>query len=147
MQIRDFLAPTDAVIDVRTSEKTALLQDLANRIAPPLNSPSTILASALLKREALGSTGTGNGVAIPHARLPNIKRPFGFFVRLDKAIDFDAIDGRPVDLVFAMLLPDLTNGEHLNALACVARKLRETKTLARLRSAESDMQFYLAITE
>ena len=147
MQIRDFLAPTDAVIDVRTSEKTALLQDLANRIAPPLNSPSTILASALLKREALGSTGTGNGVAIPHARLPNIKRPFGFFVRLDKAIDFDAIDGRPVDLVFALLLPDLTNGEHLNALACVARKLRETKTLARLRSAESDMQFYLAITE
>jgi PTS system nitrogen regulatory IIA component len=147
MQIRDFLAPTDAVIDVRTSEKTALLQDLANRIAPPLNSPSTILASALLKREALGSTGTGNGVAIPHARLPNIKRPFGFFVRLDKAIDFDAIDGRPVDLVFALLLPDLTNGEHLNALACVARKLRETKTLARLRSAESDMQFYLVITE
>jgi nitrogen PTS system EIIA component len=147
MQIRDFLAPTDAVIDVRTSEKTALLQDLANRIAPPLNSPSTILASALLKREALGSTGTGNGVAIPHARLPNIKRPFGFFVRLDKAIDFDAIDGRPVDLVFALLLPDLTNGEHLNALACVARKLRETKTLARLRSAESDMQLYLVITE
>jgi nitrogen PTS system EIIA component len=147
MQIRDFLAPTDAVIDVRTSEKTALLQDLANRIAPPLNSPSTILASALLKREALGSTGTGNGVAIPHARLPDIKRPFGFFVRLDKAIDFDAIDGRPVDLVFALLLPDLTNGEHLNALACVARKLRETKTLARLRSAESDMQLYLVITE
>jgi PTS system nitrogen regulatory IIA component len=147
MHIRDFLAPTDAVIDVRTSEKAGLLQDLANRIAPPLNSPSAILASALLKREALGSTGTGNGVAIPHARLPNIKRPFGFFARLNKEIDFDAIDGRPVDLVFALLLPDLTNGEQLNALACVARKLRETKTLARLRSAENDTQFYLAITE
>jgi nitrogen PTS system EIIA component len=147
MQIRDFLAPTDAVIDVRTSEKAGLLQDLANRIAPPLNSPSAILASALLKREALGSTGTGNGVAIPHARLPNIKRPFGVFVRLDQAVDFDAIDGIPVDLVFALLLPDLSNGEQLNALACVARRLRETKTLARLRSAENDTQFYLVITE
>jgi PTS system nitrogen regulatory IIA component len=147
MQIRDFLAPTDAVIDVRASEKAGLLQDLANRIAPSLNSPSALVAPALLKREALGSTGTGNGVAIPHARLLNIKRPFGFFVRLDKAIDFDAIDGRPVDLVFALLLPDLTNGEQLNALACVARKLRETKTLARLRSAENDTQFYLAIAE
>jgi nitrogen PTS system EIIA component len=147
MQIRDFLAPTDAVIDVRISEKAALLQDLANRIAPPLNSPSAILASALLKREALGSTGTGDGVAIPHARLPNIKRPFGFFVRLDKAIDFDAIDGRPVDLVFALLLPDLANGEQLNALACVARKLRETETLVTLRNAENDAQFYSAITK
>ena len=66
MQIRDFLAPTDAIIDVRASEKAGLLQDLANRIAPPLDSPSSILASALLKREALGSTGTGDGVAIPH---------------------------------------------------------------------------------
>jgi PTS system nitrogen regulatory IIA component len=147
MQIRDFLAPADAIIDVRASEKAGLLQDLANRIAPPLNSPSAILASALLKREALGSTGTGNGVAIPHAKLPTVKKPFGFFVRLAKAIDFDAIDGRPVDLVFALLLPDQTNGEQLNALACVARKLRETKTLASLRSAENDTQFYLAITE
>jgi PTS system nitrogen regulatory IIA component len=147
MKIRDFLAPADAVIDVRASEKAGLLQDLANRIAPPLSSPSPILASALLKREALGSTGTGDGVAIPHARLPTIKRPFGYFVRLARAIDFDAIDGRPVDLVFALLLPDQTNGEQLNALACVARKLRETKTLASLRSAETDAQFYLAITE
>lgn len=147
MQITDFLAPTEAVIDVRASEKAGLLQDLANRMAAPHHSPSAMVASALLKREALGSTGTGNGVAIPHARLSDIKRPFGFFVRLDKAIDFDAIDGRPVDLVFALVLPDLTNGDQLNALASVARKLRDTKTLARLRSAENDAQFYSAIAQ
>jgi len=76
MQIRYFLTPTDAVIDVRASEKAGLLQDLANGIVPPLNSPSAILASAQLQREALGSAATDNGVAIPHARLPNIQRPF-----------------------------------------------------------------------
>jgi PTS system nitrogen regulatory IIA component len=145
MDIKNFLSPAAAVIDVRASDKAGLLQDLANRVAPPLKSPSSIVAAALLKREEFGSTGTGNGVAIPHARISIVQRPLGYLVRLDKAIEFDAIDGRPVDLVFVLLLPGDPKGEHLNALACVARKLRVAETLARLRSAENDTEFYCAI--
>jgi nitrogen PTS system EIIA component len=145
MDIKDFLSPAAAVIEVRATDKAGLMRDLANRLAPPLNSPSTLVAAALLKREELGATGTGNGVAIPHARISTVQRPLGLLVRLNKAIEFDAIDGNPVDLVFALLLPGASNSEQLNALACVARKLRVAETLAKLRSAESDAEFYSAM--
>jgi nitrogen PTS system EIIA component len=147
MKISDFLAPTDVIIDVRASEKAEILQNLASRIAAPLELPPATLASALLRREALGSTGTGNGVAIPHTRLPDLQRAYGLFGRLGKAIDFDSIDGMPVDLIFVLLLPNLTNGEQLSALACVARKLRDAQTLANLRSAKSGSQLYAAVVE
>jgi len=145
MDIKVFPSPAAAVIEVRATDKRGLLRDLANRLAPPLNSRSTLVAAALLKREELGSTGTGNGVAIPHARISTVQRPLGLLVRLNKAIEFDAIDGRLVDLVFALLLPGASNGEQLNALAHVALKLRVAETLARLRSAESDAEFYSAM--
>jgi PTS system nitrogen regulatory IIA component len=145
MDIKDFLSPAAAAIEVRATDKAGLLRDLASRLAPPLNSPSTLVAAALLKREELGSTGTSNGVAIPHARISTVQKPLGLLVRLNKAIEFDAIDGRPVDLVFVLLLPGASNSERLNALACVARKLRVAETLAKLRSAESDAEFYSAM--
>jgi PTS system nitrogen regulatory IIA component len=105
MDIKDFLSPAAALIEVRASDKVGLLQDLANRLALPLDSPSTIVAAALLKREQLGSTGTGKGIATPHALISTLKKPLGILVRLNEAIEFDAIDGKPVDLVFALLLP------------------------------------------
>jgi PTS system nitrogen regulatory IIA component len=100
-----------------------------------------------LKREALGSTGTGAGIAIPHARLEGIARPFGILVRLAKPIDFEAIDGQPVDLVFLLLLPAEPQGDQLNALACAARMLRDAQILRDLRRAADDAALYRAAVE
>jgi PTS system nitrogen regulatory IIA component len=145
MEIKDFLLPIDALINVRVSDKTRLLQELAARAASALNLDANLISIALLKREDLGSTGTGGGVAIPHARIPDLKKPFGTLVRLKHAIDFNAIDGRPVDIVFLLLLPAQPQGDPLNALASVARRLRDPETVQRLRHAANDTELYSAI--
>jgi PTS system nitrogen regulatory IIA component len=144
MEIRDFLSPDDAMNNVRAPDKTHLLQDLAARAAAALNLDANLVAIELLKREALGSTGTGEGVAIPHARIPDLKKPFGTLVRLRHAIDFEAIDGKPVDIVFLLLLPQ-SQGDPLNALASVARKLRDPGSVRRLRNAANDTELFQAI--
>jgi nitrogen PTS system EIIA component len=123
-----------------------LLQELAHRAATSLNLAAEQISGEILKREALGSTGTGGGVAIPHARTQGLHRSFGILARLNKPIDFEAIDGRPVDLVFLLLLPANPAGEQLNALASVARKLRDPGCLRRLRSAGGTAGLYDAIT-
>jgi nitrogen PTS system EIIA component len=144
MEIRDFLSPDSALINVRAPDKTRLLQDLAARAATALNLDANLVSIELLKREGLGSTGTGGGVAIPHARIPDLKKPFGVLVRLRHAIDFEAIDGQPVDVVFLLLLPQ-SQGDPLNALASVARKLRDPEAVRRIRSAADETELYDAI--
>src|SRR5215468_9393986 len=114
MEINEFLLPTDTLIKAHGADKTRLLQELATRAAAALNLEAKLISTELLKRENLGSTGTGGGVAIPHARIPDLKKPFGTLVRLKHAIDFDAIDGKPVDIVFLLLLP-AQSGDPLNA--------------------------------
>jgi PTS system nitrogen regulatory IIA component len=144
MEIRDFLSRDNALINVRAPDKTRLLQDLAARAATALNLDANLVSIELLKREALGSTGTGDGVAIPHARIRDLRKPFGMLVRLRHAIDFDAIDGKPVDVVFLLLLPQ-SQGDPLNALASVARKLRDPESVRRIRNAAGEMELYDAI--
>jgi PTS system nitrogen regulatory IIA component len=144
MEIKDFLSPDDALIKSRAPDKTRLLQDLASRAASALNLDANLVSIEILKREALGSTGTGDGVAIPHARIPELRKPFGTLVRLKHAIDFDAIDGKPVDIIFLLLLPQ-SQGDPLNALASVARKLRDPESVRRLRNATDDAELYRAI--
>lgn len=144
MEIRDFLSSENALINVRAPDKTRLLQDLAVRAATALNLDANLVSIELLKREALGSTGTGDGVAIPHARIADLKKPFGMLVRLRHAIDFEAIDGRPVDVVFLLLLPQ-SQGDPLNALASVARKLRDPEAVRRIRNAVDQAELYRAI--
>jgi PTS system nitrogen regulatory IIA component len=146
MNIKEFLSPDDTLADVRASDKTRLLQELAHRAATSLNLAAEQISGEILKREALGSTGTGGGVAIPHARIQGLHRSFGILARLNKPIDFEAIDGRPVDLVFLLLLPANPAGEQLSALASVARKLRDPGCLRRLRSAGGTAGLYDAIT-
>jgi PTS system nitrogen regulatory IIA component len=99
----------------------------------------------LVKREALGSTGMGGGMAIPHARLAGLSKPFGLLARLDQGIDFDAVDGEPVDIVFLLLLPEASDAD-INALACVARKLRDTQVLAAVRRAKDARGIFAQIT-
>jgi nitrogen PTS system EIIA component len=144
MDIKDFLSPDNVLIKVRAPDKTRLLQDLATRAAAALSLDANLVSIELLKREALGSTGTGDGVAIPHARIPDLSRPFGILARLRHPIDFEAIDGKPVDVVFLLLLPQ-SQGDPLNALASVARKLRNSESVRRIRNAANEMELYDAI--
>jgi PTS system nitrogen regulatory IIA component len=147
MHVKDFLSPGCATIERGGTDKPRLLNDLARRAAALLNLRAEDVAAALLQREALGSTGMGGGVAVPHCRLSSVSEPFGMLVRLDKPINFDAIDDRKVDLVFLLLLPTATQGERLNALAAVARTLRDPETAQRLRAAVDAADLHLAMTE
>jgi PTS system nitrogen regulatory IIA component len=145
MKISDLLSPTDVMTDVRTSNKRLLLQEFATKAAVSLGLPVDRIAPDLLRREELGSTGIGRGVAIPHARLPVLQRPFGLFAKLKQPIEFDAIDGQPVDIVFTLLLPAAAEDRQLGALALVARTLRPAENLARLRGARNSSELYSAL--
>jgi PTS system nitrogen regulatory IIA component len=145
MKISDLLSPTDVMIDVRTSNKRLLLQEFAAKAADSLGLPVDQVAPYLLKREELGSTGIGHGVAIPHARLPELQRPYGLLAKLKQPIEFDAIDGQAVDIVFVLLLPAAADNGQLGALALVARTLRPPENLARIRSAKTTSELYSAL--
>ena len=132
----------DTVIDLSLHDKRALLHHLAHRAAVVLNVDDNIVFNALLKREELGSTGVGNGVAIPHVRLEQVKSPFGIMVRLKDPINFDSIDGRPVDLVCLLLLSKENESAQLNALAGIARRLRRPELLEELRRAPNRVVLY-----
>lgn len=146
MKITDFVTARDMVVDLRTSGKTRVLADLSKHAARETSLLAETVLAALTHRENLGSTGMGEGIAIPHARLAEITRPFGLLARLRQAIPFDAVDAQPVDLVFLLLLPTGTHGEHLNALACAARRLRDPAVTRELRRARDAAAMYAALT-
>jgi PTS system nitrogen regulatory IIA component len=145
MRISDLLSPVDVMVDVRTPNKSALLRELADKAAAGLKLRVDQVAPLLLKREDLGSTGIGRGVAIPHARLLELDRPFGLLAKLKQPIEFDAIDGQAVDLVFLLLLPAAAENGQLGALALVARTLRPSEILVRLRRAKTASEIYSAV--
>jgi nitrogen PTS system EIIA component len=147
MDIKDFLSPSHVKTDVRAADKAVLLKELANLAAKALNTAADRISTELFKREDLGSTGTGGGVAIPHARMPEVKAPFGLLLRLDRAISFDAIDGQPVDVVFLLLLPAPETGHELTSLASVARKLRDPSSLRGLRRASDATKLFDAMVQ
>ena len=105
MKISDFLSPAHVMIDVRARSKGRLLEQLSTQVAAEVGLAADEVMTEIVKREELGSTGVGKGVALPHARLQGLKSPFGLFARLHHSIDFDAIDGEPVDIVMLLLIP------------------------------------------
>ena len=142
----DELIPPGHVFDrLRAADKGALLGALARSSGAALGLPPAEIAAALAAREALGSTGTGGGIAVPHARLGSLAAPAGFFARLDRPVTFDAVDGAPVDLVFLLLSPT-ANGEHLRALAAVSRRLRMPGVAEAMRGASSPAALRAALT-
>ena len=147
MQIKEFLSASNVAIDVRAIDKSGLLRELAARAASALDLPVDAVASAIEKRDELGSTGIGSGAAMPHARMREVEKPFGVLARLANPVGFHAIDGQPVDIVFLLLLPASSQLEQINALAAVARKLRDTAVLRKLRGAISAAELYRGITE
>ena len=146
MTIIDLLTPDRVILDLRVSDKRRLLDELARRCAKSAHLDSTVILEALLAREQLGSTGMGGGIAIPHARFSSLAQPVGFFARLKAPVEFDAIDGRRVDLVFLLLLPAQGQGDHLSCLACVARRLRNEQATAALRRARDALGLYETLT-
>jgi PTS system nitrogen regulatory IIA component len=137
MQLADFL-DTDAIkTALPGGNKRSLLQQLANLAAQRLGVDAAAILAGLNEREQLGSTGFGQGVAIPHARIDALDRIYGLFARLGEPVDYKAIDSRPVDLVFLLLSPADAGAEHLKALAAISRVTRDAATLERLRGARS----------
>ncbi len=145
MNITDFLSSHDVIASLRAPDKDGALEELARLAAAELKIPAETISAEVLKREQLGSTGMGNGIALPHARLAEVTSPFGILARLKQPVDFQSVDGEPVDLVFLLLLPSSAKGEQLNALACVARRLRDPGTLKALRDAKDGQVLYREI--
>lgn len=141
----DLLRPEAVYKDVAVAHKKALFAQLATA-ADALGIDGRLTAERLAAREKIGSTGFGNGVAIPHARLPDLTAVTGVFMRLAQPIEFDAVDDLPVDLVFMLLSPVDAGAEHLKALARVSRRLRDRTFLAKLRGAGSPDALYALFT-
>ena len=137
MEIADFIAADRIALNLRVRDKAQLLRELAKRAAAGSGVPVAAIQSALLAREGLGSTGLGKGFALPHARIEGLKQFVGLFARLARPIDYDAIDGAPVDLVFLLLMPAEAGNAHVAALAAVSRRFRDADTVARLRKADA----------
>ena len=137
MQLSDFLDFDAIKTALPGGNKRSLLQQLANAAAQRLDrDPAEILAS-IVERERLGSTGLGQGVAIPHGKLEGLTRIYGLFARLAEPVDYKAIDGAPVDLVFLLLSPPDAGAEHLKALAAVSRLMRHAGIVEKLRGART----------
>jgi nitrogen PTS system EIIA component len=145
MNIADFLSPNDVMIDVGAVDKQKLLSALARKAGSIVDVRPERIVAELEKREELGSTGVGGGVALPHARFDEVAKPVGVFVRLRKPIAFDSVDGQPVDIVFLLLLPQTPDRDMLGALASIARKLRKPEIATALRKARDGAEIYRAL--
>jgi len=144
MTLTDLVAPTAIIPGLKVNGKKQALQELAARAAELTGQNERAILEILLQREKLGSTAVGNGVAIPHGKLPKLGRLVGLFARLERAIDFDALDGQPVDLIFLLLAPEAAGADHLKALARVARLLRDPEIAKKLRESR-DMDALYAV--
>ena len=145
--LSDLLLPSAVIPALRVNSKKQAIQELAERAAGLVGLPEREIFDTLLQRERLGSTGVGNGIAIPHGKLAKIERLFGLFARLERPIDFDALDGEPVDLIFLLLAPEAAGADHLKALARVARVLRDPAVASKLRATREAAALHAVLTQ
>ncbi len=135
MDLSDLISADAIIPALKANSKKQLLQLLAEKAAALTGLPEREIFDTILQRERLGSTGAGNGLAIPHGKLASVTRITGVFARLDTPVDFDAIDDQPVDLVFLLLAPEGAGADHLKALSRIARVFRDADTVAKIRGA------------
>ncbi len=145
MTLTDLVAPAAIVPALKVNNKKQAIQELAARAAKLTGQNERTILEILLQREKLGSTAVGNGVAIPHGKLPKLTSVFGLFARLERAIDFEALDGQPVDLLFLLLAPEAAGADHLKALARVARLLRDPEIARKLRESRDADAIYAVL--
>ena len=145
MTITDLVAPEAILPALKVNSKKQALQELAARAASLTGQNERSVFEVLLQREKLGTTAVGYGVAIPHGKLPKLEKLFGLFARLERPIDFESMDGQPVDLVFLLLAPEGAGADHLKALARVARVLRDPDTARKLKESRDVEAIYAVL--
>src|SRR6202140_2960946 len=145
MTLTDLVAPNAILPALKVNNKKQAIQELSARAAELTGQSERAILEILLQREKLGSTGVGNGVAIPHGKLAKLGRLFGLFARLERPIDFEALDGQPVDLVFLLPAPEGAGADHLKALARVARLLRDPEVARKLRGSRDAEPLYAVL--
>ena len=145
MPITDLVAPNAIIPALKVNTKKQALQELAARAAALSGQNERSIFDILMQREKLGSTAVGNGIAIPHGKMSHLTRLFGLFARLDRPVDFEALDGLPVDLIFLLLAPEGAGADHLKALARVARLLRDPATTHKLRASHDAEALYAVL--
>ena len=147
MEISEILTHEGVISGLKVTSKKQALQVLSKRVANSFNLIEREVFQVLLEREKLGSTGVGNGIAIPHGKLKTLNRLSGLFARLERPIDFEAVDERPVDLIFLLLAPELAGADHLKALALVSRLMRDKVVCDKLRGSDSEEALYALLTD
>lgn len=146
MQLKDFIAPNAILPTLKVTSKKQLFQEISARAALISGIGEREIFDTLWQREKLGSTGVGNGIAIPHGKLAKAGRMFGLFARLENPVDFDATDGIPVDLICVLIAPESAGADHLKALAQVARTLRDAAFTSLLRATRDEAGIYALLS-
>ena len=148
IRLENILTPGRSLVSVPGGSKKRALEQIASLVATELAElDEQDIFESLIAREKLGSTGFGNGIAIPHCRLPGCHAPLSAVLRLDSAVDFDAIDGAPVDLLFVLLVPEAATDEHLELLRQIASMLDRSEVRERLRQAQSSEALYQVVVD
>jgi PTS system nitrogen regulatory IIA component len=147
MDMSDLLSPQAVFAGAKAGSKKALLESLAQRAAPLVKVSFDTVFETVWEREKLSTTGHGRGIAIPHGRVKGVERMFGLFAKLDEPLDYEALDGLPVDMVFLLLAPSDAGADHLKALARVSRMFRNAAVCEKLRAASDTTALYAILTE
>jgi nitrogen PTS system EIIA component len=147
MKLSNIFRPDAVRVIGSVSSKKRLFQDLGETVSAAYGLDAGVVFAALQERETLGPTGVGHGVALPHARIAGLAEVVGAFVRIEKPVDFDAVDRQPVDLVFALFAPEGAGVDHLKALALVSRTMRDPAVCAKLRANDDPDTLYTILTE
>ena len=146
MDINELISAQSVIPNLRASSKKQALQDLARRAADITGLHERAIFDVLMERERLGTTGVGNGIAIPHGKMANLDRLYGLFARLEHSVDFQSIDEQPVDLIFLLLAPESAGADHLKALARVSRLLRDGSVCEKLRGTNDAEALFALLT-
>lgn len=146
MPLNDLLAPQAVIPALKVNNKKQALQEIAARAAELTGRPEREIFDVLMQRERLGSTAIGGGIAIPHGKLAKLDRLIGLFARLERPIDFEALDAQPVDLIFLLLAPESAGADHLKALARIARLLRDHERTSLLRASDDPEALYAVLS-
>lgn len=147
MQLSDIISQESILPALKVASKKQLLQELSNAMAKTTGIDARRIFETLLQREKLGSTGLGQGIAIPHGKFAELDRVQGMFARLVQPVDFEAMDDQPVDLVFLLLAPESAGADHLKALARISRLLRDPGLVLKLRGTDTTAGLYAILTE